>query len=400
MAARLAGLLMRALGQPQVIGEMAAGIVLGPSVFGWLAPSLSGRLFAGGQLAVLDGISNVVMVVYMFLIGLRLDPHHLRGHGAAALVISQASIVVPFAMGAALAIWLHPLVAPPGVALTGFSLFMGAAMSITAFPVLARILVERRLLSTPTGALALACAAVNDVAAWIILAVVVVIVRAGTGAMPLGWTMAGTAAFVAVMFLVVRPQLRWLLADVPEGDNVTHNALAFILFIALVSAIATQWLGIHALFGAFFAGAMMPKSEAFVKVVSNRLEDVTVVLLLPVFFALTGLKTSVGLVEGASQWLICALIVLVAVAGKFGGAAFAARAVGMPWRDAATLGALMNTRGLMELVMLNIGLEIGVISPALFTMMVLMAIITTAMTSPALDLLSRRAAPAPRGVPL
>ena len=377
---------MRALGQPQVIGEMTAGILLGPSLLGWLAPGASAALFPPERLASLEAISQVGMVVFMFLIGLRLDPHHLRGSGRTAIAISQTSIVLPFALGSALAVWLHPRLAPAGVGLTGFALFMGAAMSITAFPVLARILVDRNLLSTRTGAMALACAAFDDVAAWIILAVVVVIVRAGE-AMPIGMTLAGVGIFVAVMWIVVRPQLRRLLAHLPEGGGVPQNVLAAVLLIALLSAAATEWLGIHALFGAFFAGAMMPKAPRFVQMVNERLEDVTVVLLLPLFFAITGLKTSIGLLDGAAMWAICAAIILLAIAGKFGGSALAARATGMPWREAATIGALMNTRGLMELVILNVGLEIGVISPALFTMMVLMALVTTAMTTPVVDLL-------------
>jgi Kef-type K+ transport system membrane component KefB len=262
-------------------------------------------------------------------------------------------------------------------------------MSITAFPVLARILVERNLLATRAGAMALACAAFNDVTAWIILAAVVVIVRAGE-AMPLGVTLAGLAVFVGVMWTVVRPQLRRLQAHVPAGGPVPHDALAAILLIALLSAVATEALGVHTLFGAFFAGAMMPKSPAFVQLVTERLEDLTVVLLLPLFFAITGLKTSIGLLDDAALWGICVAIVVLAIAGKFVGSALAAHLTGMEWREAATVGALMNTRGLMELVILNVGLEIGVISPALFTMMVLMAVVTTAMTTPAIDLLRER----------
>ena len=384
-AARAAGRIVRALGQPQVVGEMTAGILLGPSLLGWLAPDLSAALFPPAGLSHLEAISQVGMVVFMFLVGLRLDPQHLRRSGTTAVVISQASIAAPFALGSALAVWLHASLAPAGVGLTGFALFMGAAMSITAFPVLARILVERDLLTTRTGTLALACAAVDDVAAWIILAIVVVIVRAGSAAVSIGTTLAGVAMFVGVMWILVRPQLRRLQAHLPEGGPVPRDVLAAVLLIALLSAVATEWIGIHALFGAFFAGAMMPKSATFVQTVNERLEDVTVVLLLPLFFALTGLRTSVGLLDGVGPWAMCATIVGVAVAGKFGGAALAARAAGVPWREAATVGALMNTRGLMELVILNVGLEIGVISPALFTMMVLMAIVTTAMTAPLLE---------------
>jgi len=386
IAARGVGLLFRRIGQPQVMGEMVAGILLGPSLLGWVAPALSARLFPPASLGFLNSISQVGLLVFMFLVGVELNPRLLRGRGHTALVTSHASIVVPFFLGSLLALRLYPRLSDASVTFTGFALFMGAAMSVTAFPVLARILTERGLMRTRVGAVAVACAAVDDVTAWCILAVVVAIVRAPSGALPVWATVAGSAAFVALMVLGVRRALALLERRYQHNGRVTQDMLGVILLVVLASAWATETLGVHALFGAFLAGAVMPKGEGFVHALTGKLEDVTVVLLLPLFFAFTGLRTHIGLVEGAEMWGYCGLIVLVAVAGKFGGSAVAARMTGMSGREAAAIGALMNTRGLMELVILNIGLDIGVISPALFAMMVLMALATTFMTSPLLEL--------------
>ncbi len=411
VAARLVGRLFRRIHQPQVVGEMVAGILLGPSLLGWVAPDLSAALFPPASLGFLNSISQVGLLVFMFLVGLELDPKLLRERGDTAVVTSHVSIVAPFVLGAVLATWLYPRLSHDGVTFTGFALFMGAAMSVTAFPVLARILTEKNLLRTRVGAVTLACAAVDDVTAWSILAAVVVIVRAGDAALPLWGTLGGSALFVVVMMVAVRPALRRLGDRFRRSGGLSHDALAGVLLLALLSALATEWLGVHALFGAFLAGAVMPKDSAFVRALTGKLEDVTVVLLLPLFFAFTGLRTSVGLVSGGEMWAICALIVAVAVAGKFGGSTLAARATGMPWREAGALGVLMNTRGLMELVILNVGLDIGVISPTLFTMMVIMALVTTFMTTPLLDwifparmvqeeIARARAGEAPRGDPL
>jgi Kef-type K+ transport system membrane component KefB len=389
IAARMVGLLFRRIHQPQVMGEMVAGILLGPSLLGWAAPAASAWLFPPASLGFLNSLSQIGLLVFMFLVGLELNPRLLREKRHAAVVISHASIVVPFMLGAALSLFLYPRLSDDSVSFTGFALFMGAAMSVTAFPVLARILTERDLLRTRVGAVTIACAAVDDVTAWCILAGVVALVRASdAGGLPLWVTLGGSVAFVLLMLYPVRR----LLAGLEErfrrrGDTVTQDMLAVILLVALASAWATEWLGIHALFGAFLAGAVMPKSDLFVHALTEKLEDVIVVLLLPLFFAFTGLRTSIGLVEGAEMWLFCGLIILVAIVGKWGGSSVAARMTGMPWREAGALGVLMNTRGLMELVILNIGLDIGVISPALFTMMVLMALVTTFMTSPLLELI-------------
>ncbi len=386
VAARLIGALVRRIGQPQVVGEMLAGIALGPSVLGAQAPSVSALLFPAGSLGFLNTLSQIGLLVFMFLVGLELDPKVVRERGRSALVISHASIVAPFLLGATLAIVLYPALAGSShVTFTGFALFMGAAMSVTAFPVLARILAERRLIRTPIGAVAIACAAIDDVTAWCILAAVVVIARARGGdaaGVPLWVTLGGSAAFVTLMLTVGKRALRVLETRYAASGRVTQDMIAVLMLATLASAWITERLGVHALFGAFLVGAVAPKSEGFVHALLERFEDVMVVLLLPLFFAFTGLRTEITLIDGASGWLVCALVIAVAVAGKVGGSAIAARATAMPWRDAAVIGVLLNTRGLMELVILNVGLDIGVISRELFAMMVLMALVTTFMTTP------------------
>jgi len=385
VTARLAGLLFRRMGQPQVMGEMVAGFLLGPSLLGWLSPDLSSRLFPPGSLASLGPLSQVGVLLFMFLVGLELDPRLLRNRGRAAVVTSHASIVVPFLLGSLLALYLYPQLSDRSVRFDEFALFMGAAMSVTAFPVLARILAERNLLRTRLGAMTIACAAVDDVTAWVILAGVVALARVDAGDQPLGFTLAGSAAYILFMVYGARPALRRLEAYYHSRGRLTQDMLALALVALTLSAYTTEWLGIHALFGAFVAGAIMPKDSGFVHELNEKLQDVTVVFLLPLFFAVTGLRTSIGLVSGAEMWIDCGLIVVVAVVGKFGGSALAARLTGLSWREAGALGALMNTRGLIQLVFLTVGLEIGIISPALFTMMVLMALVTTFMTSPLLE---------------
>ena len=393
VAARLTGAFVRRLGQPQVVGEMIAGIALGPSVLGAQAPHLAALLFPAGSLGFLNTLSQIGLVVFMFLVGLELDPKIVRERGRSALVISHASIVAPFLLGATLAIVLYPTLAGSRVTFTGFALFMGAAMSVTAFPVLARILTERRLTRTPIGALAIACAAIDDVTAWCILAAVVVIVRAtGSGVatgVPLWVTLGGSAAYVAFMLTGGRRALRILETRYAARGRVTQDMIAVLMLATLASAWITERLGIHALFGAFLVGAVAPKSDDFVHAVLERFEDMMVVLLLPLFFAFTGLRTEITLIDRAGAWLVCAMVTAVAVIGKVGGSAIAARVTAMPWRDAAVIGLLLNTRGLMELVILNIGLDIGVISRELFAMMVLMALATTFMTTPLVTWLLR-----------
>lgn len=387
VAVRLVGLVFCRLGQPQVIGELVAGILLGPSLLGWMSPEVSSYLFPPESLGFLSALSQIGLLIFMFLVGLELDPKLLRDRAHAAVVTSHASIIVPFLLGSALCLYLYPRLSDDSVSFTNFALFMGVAMSVTAFPVLARILTERDLLGTKVGAVTITCAAVDDVTAWSILAGVVLLVRAEDGAVPFWLTLVGSAAFVTLMILAVRPLLRRLADRYQAHGTLTQGLLATVFLLVFAAAWATEWLGIHALFGAFLIGAIMPKEHNFVRALTGRLEDITVVLLLPLYFAFTGLRTSIGLIGGLELWLITALIILVAVVGKFGGSALAARATGMSWREAGALGVLMNTRGLVELVILNVGLDIGVLSPTLFAMMVLMALVTTFMTTPLVELI-------------
>jgi len=384
IVARLVGWLFGKLHQPRVVGEMLAGILLGPSLLGWLAPNLSSNLFPADSLGHLNSLSQVGLLIFMFLVGLELDLGHLRDLGRAAVMTSQVSIILPFILGASFAVYLYPRVSDPSVSFTGFALFMGAAMSVTAFPVLARILTERNMLRTRVGSVAIACAAVDDVTAWCILAGIVVIVRASSLELPVWLTVSGLAVFVAVMGLVVRPALRRLEMAYEKRGNLTQDLIAIILLVVLASGLITETLGVHALFGAFLAGVMMPRHSDLSRELSQKFEALIVVLLLPIYFALTGLRSSIFLITGASLWLYCAVIIALAVAGKLGGSMLSARLNGMSWRESAAVGILMNTRGLVELVILNIGLDLGILSPALFSIMVLMALLTTLMTTPLL----------------
>lgn len=392
VVARVAGRLVSYVGQPRVIGEMIAGIALGPSVFGALAPGAAGALFPDHALAPLAALSQLGVLLFMFVVGLRLDLGVLRGRAHATVAVSHASIAVPFAFGAALATMLHPWLAGDGVALLPFALFLGAAMSVTAFPVLARILSERGLLETRLGGVAVACAAVDDATAWCLLAVVVAVARVDAGLGAITVAIVGGGGFALLLLTVGRRLLAWLDARrVARARVVTMDTVALAVLLALGSALVTELAGVHALFGAFLAGVAMPRSSGLAGELAERLEGVVATVFLPVFFAFTGLRTELGLVHGAALWGVCALIVALAVAGKLGGSAVAARLTGMSWRDATAIGVLMNTRGLMELVILNVGLEIGVISQTLFAMMVLMALATTCMTAPLLTLVLRRA---------
>lgn len=386
LVARIVGSLFRLVGQPRVVGEMAAGIILGPSVLGWAAPGFSAIVFPQASLGYLNALSQVGLVLFMFLVGLALNPNELKDLGHAAVLTSHASISVPFVLGGALALYLYPRLSNGGVSFVSFALFLGAAMSITAFPVLARILSERKLLSTRLGTIAISCAAVDDVSGWCVIAAILVLIRASKHATPLWLTLGGSLAFALFVLYAARPLLRCFERSFHRKGQLDDNNVALLMLLVLGSALITERLGIHLLFGAFLLGAAMPKDQAFINCLLEKFESVTVVLLLPLFFAFSGLRTSIGLVHGGRMWLYCGLIVFVAVAGKLGGSLAAARVSGLDWRESAGIGILMNTRGLMELVILNIGLDIGVISPALFSMMVLMALTTTFMTTPLLEL--------------
>ncbi|RKI16939.1 cation/H(+) antiporter [Corallococcus sp. AB030] len=384
---RLIGRGARWLGQPLVIAEVVAGIALGPSLLGWLAPGAMHWLFPPESMPFLKMLAEVGLVLFMFLIGLELDPKLLKGRGHASVAISHSSIVVPFALGAgAGALWLYKSLSSPDVPFSSFVLFMGVSMSITAFPVLARILTERGLMQSKLGAIAIACAAVDDVTAWCILAFVVSLVRASDLAHA-GLTTLFALLYIAFMLLLVKPFLARLGARVANREGLTQNVVAITLVLLLGSAWTTEYIGIHSLFGAFMFGAVIPKEGGLAVALAEKLEDVAVVLLLPVFFAFSGLRTQLGLLDTPEAWLTCGVIIVLACLGKFGGSAVAARLTGLRWREAGAIGILMNTRGLMELIVLNLGLDLGVISPTLFTMMVIMALVTTFMTTPFLRLL-------------
>ncbi len=384
---RVVGELFRRIHQPKVVGEMFAGIMLGPSLLGWIAPHFSAYLFPPSSLGFLNALAQVGVVVFMFLVGLNINPGELKKESHAAVLTSHVSITAPFVLAAFLALYLYPRLSDDSVAFTSFALFMGSAMSITAFPVLARILAERDMLGSRLGTVAIACAAVDDVTGWCILAYIVVLIRAAHSATSIWVTVAGILIFGLAMIHGVRRLLRGFARAYKKKGALSENLMALMLLLVLASSLLTEYLGIHLLFGAFLMGAIMPKEHHFVRYVLDRFETITVTLLLPLFFAFTGLRTNIGLVKGPQMWMYCGLIILIATAGKLGGSTLASWLSGMPLREAAGLGTLMNTRGLMELVILNIGLDIGVISPALFSMMVIMALFTTFMTTPVLRLI-------------
>jgi len=381
---RLLGLGTQRLGQPMVIAEMLAGILLGPSFLGLLWPEVGAALFSPDSLHVMGTVSQVGVVLFMFLIGLELDHRLLGGRGPASVAISYASIAAPFALGAGLALYLYDRLADRSVSLLTFALYMGAFMSVTAFPVLARILAERRLLRSRIGAVTIACAAVADVTAWCVLAFVVAAVRA-TGHAGALVTTALAIAYAGAMLLVVRPLLVRLAARVATPDAMSQNVAALVLILVLISSWLTELMGIHAVFGAFLFGAILPKEGGFARALVEKLEDVTIIALVPLFFAYSGVRTEIGLLDSAQDWAICGLILLVGTLGKAGAGTIAARLSGLSWRESGALGVLMNTRGLMGIIVVNIGLDLGVISPELFSMLIIMGLVTTFIATPLLQ---------------
>ncbi len=384
---RVFGFVFHKIGQPTVIGEIIAGIILGPSVVGFLFPEISGFLFPPESLPNLQFLSQVGLILFMFVIGLELDLKVVKNQANDAIVISHASIVIPYFMGMGLAYYLYAELAPDNISFLSFSLFMGIAMSITAFPVLARVIQERDLTKTRLGIIAITCAAADDITAWCILAAVIAIVKAGTFVSAL-YTMGLAMAYVLFMILILRPFLKRLGSVYSDRETINKTIVAIAFLILLGSSYLAEVIGIHALFGAFLAGVIMPPNFNFRKIMMDKIEDVSLVLLLPLFFVFTGLRTQIGLLNDSHLWTICGVIVLTAVAGKVGGTTLAARFVGQSWKESLSLGALMNTRGLMELIVLNIGYDLGVLTPEVFAMLVLMALVTTFMTGPALDLIN------------
>jgi Kef-type K+ transport system membrane component KefB len=386
LAARMFGWAFQRIGQPRVVGEMTAGIFLGPSLFGRFLPDGFAFVFPSSSLPAIAVLSQLGLLLFMFLVGLEVDLKRILKQRGAVVLISNVSILLPLALGIALAKALYPQFAGGQVPFFPFALFMGTAMSITAFPVLARILKERNLLGTNLGGMAISCAAIDDISAWLLLAVLTAMVRSGQSWHHFAITLLLLAIFVAIMLVPIRRAASILESQYQRNGAGTQFVSSLVLFL-LAASWTTERLGVHALFGAFMAGLVMPRNERMIADVAERIESLSLALLLPLFFALTGLRTRIDLLTDKLMWGYAVAIIATAIVGKLAGAAVTARATGMNWKNSFGLGVLMNTRGLVELVILNAGLDLGILSPALFTMMVLMALTTTFMTSPLLSLM-------------
>lgn len=387
IVAKLFGWICVKLKQPSVIGEMIAGIVLGPSLFGLYFPEFSAFIFPKESLPNLQFLSQIGLILFMYIVGMELDLSVLRKKAHDAVVISHASIIIPFALGVGLSYFIYKEFAPDGIQFSSFALFIAIAMSITAFPVLARIVQERNLHKTKIGTVVITCAAADDITAWCILAAVIAIVKAGSFSGSV-FVILMAILYVFIMIKAVRPFLNRI-AEAQKGKGFISKALVVVFFLILIiSAYATEVIGIHALFGAFMAGAIMPENVKFRSLFIEKVEDVALVLLLPLFFVFTGLRTQIGLLNDPHLWKIGGFIILTAVTGKFVGSALTAKFLKLSWKDSLTIGALMNTRGLTELIVLNIGYDLGVLGPELFAMLVIMALFTTFMTGPCLDLIN------------
>jgi len=386
LTALLCGWVARRLGQARVIGEIAGGILVGPSVFGRFAPDAWTRLFPQDSLGPFEVLSTIGLVLFLFLIGSELDLEHLRKQRGTALLASAMGILFPFAIAMTVAHSLRIRFAPDGIGKLPFALFLGISMSITAFPVLARILEERGLQTTSLGSTALMCAAVDDVCAWLLLAVGLALIPHAGESMELSIRLLWLGLYLAVMFGIVRPVGKWV-AQRQKSSGLSYEMLGVVVATLLASAAATEAIGVHPLFGAFLAGVCFPRIERWQSAVRTRLETIVSILLLPLFFALTGMRTRLDLLSGTTIWMWTGVVLIAAVVGKMGGAVLAARWTGQSWQNAMALGALLNTRGLVELIVLNIAYSAHVFSPTLFTMLVVMALITTMMTSPVLNLL-------------
>jgi Kef-type K+ transport system membrane component KefB len=388
IVSRIFAFIFKKIHQPTVIGEIIAGIALGPSLLGLLFPEFSSALFPENSLGNLSLLSQVGLILFMFMVGMELDIKVIQNKVRDAVVVSNAGILIPFTLGIGLAYFIYENFAPKGVPFLSFGLFLGLAMSITAFPVLARIVQERGMHRTCIGTLVITCAAADDITAWCLLAAIIAIAKAGSFLSSL-YVILLAIGYVIIMIKVVRPFLKRV-GDLHDSrENMSKQVVAIFFLTLLISSYTTEIIGIHALFGAFLAGTIMPENSKFRNIFIQKIEDVALVLLLPLFFVFTGLRTQIGLLNDIYLWKITGLIILVAITGKFMGSAIASKIMGQNWRDSLTIGALMNTRGLMELVVLNIGYDLGILSPEVFSMMVIMALVTTFMTGPALDIIER-----------
>lgn len=385
LVARLMGYLFQLIDQPMVIGEIVAGLILGPSVLGALAPNVAAFLFPEQSLFVLQQLSQLGLIFFMFIIGMELDTQSFTKTANKAILISAASIIIPFVSGVLLAYYLYNEFRFGNDEFMSFALFMGTTMCITAFPVLARIVQERKLMKTPVGNMAITVAAIGDVVAWCILAVVIAIVKSGGISHSL-LTIGLSLVYILFMLYVIKPLMFRIGQVYSSREAMVKPIVALVFLLILLSSLFTEAIGIHALFGAFMAGVVMPENMSFKRVFTEKIEDVSLVILLPLFFVSTGLRTEIGLINTGHLWLVCLIITSVAIVGKFGGTLLASRYVGLNWNHSLILGVLMNTKGLMELIVLNIGYELGILSPEVFTMLVLMAVLTTILTGPGLSL--------------
>lgn len=388
LVSRVVGWFFIKIGQPTVIGEILAGIILGPSLLGYFYPETFQFLFAPESLGNLYILSQVGLVLFMFVIGMELNLGMLRNKMGSTYVISHASIIIPYFLGMLFAYFVYEEFAAGQTDFLSFALFIGISMSITAFPVLARIVQEKGLGKTHLGTVSIMAAAFNDVTAWCLLAAVIAIAKTGSFVSSL-YTIGFSILYVVFMFFVIRPFLKKIGSIYSNSEVLNKNVIAFIFLVLTLSAFATQVIGIHALFGAFLAGVIMPELPNFRKLIIEKMEDVSLTLLLPLFFVYTGLRTEIGLLNTPHLWNITAILIAFAVLGKFAGSAVSARVVGENWRDSLSMGALMNTRGLMEIVVLNIGFEMGILPKPIFVMLVLMALVTTFMTTPLLALIQK-----------
>ncbi len=380
--AKVTGFLLKKLGQPAVVGEIAAGILLGPSIMGALYPDFSAFVFPMESLKGLQYMSQIGLVLFMFIVGLELDLTELKGEMKSIAIISTSSILIPFMIGYGVAYYIYSFFTPEQHTFFSFALFMGIAFSITAFPVLARIILEKKMQKTKVGYLSLSCAAINDCAAWFILSIILAYVEAEN-------LYAAFTRFVFIifylcfMFLIIKPLLQKLL------HRIKNYFTIIMLSIVLFSSILTELLGIHALFGAFIAGIIISEKKFDKSELIKKIHDITVILFLPIFFVLSGLRTSIGLLNTGNLWFLFFIILILAIAGKLVSSTLASKASGLNWHDSFSIGILMNTRGLIELIILNIGYDLGIIKPELFTILVLMAITTTFMTGPLLSVMQK-----------
>ncbi|PPU05056.1 cation:proton antiporter [Xanthomonas arboricola] len=380
-AARACGALLQRFGQPPVIGEMAAGLLLGPIAFGAWLPELHGVLFASSSLPPLSGLANIGVVLFMFIVGVELRaPEGTAAQVRSSVLVGLSGIVLPLLLGLVAAPWLFTRFAPQGIGFWPFALFIAAAMSVTAFPVLARILKDRNMTRTPAGRLALGAAVIDDATVWMFLAIVLTLTGGNTHG-GVAFTATGAVVLIAVVFGVLKPVYARVLTPRASDGDYPSTALVWVLIGVLACAAVAEWIGLHAIFGAFLFGICVPRDDRLLVHLAGRIEPLAITLLMPVLFAVAGQATSPGVFVGAGAAGF-ALVVGVAVTGKLVGCTLGARLSGHDWRDSLSVGSLMNARGLMELVVIEIGLDSGVIGPDLFTLLFGMTLVTTVMASP------------------